>query len=402
MKKILHILPLLSLLAAPACEIPFALDNVSDPAFYVQYLPGAGMNQDIMIGYAEPAFEKPGGVRYPFSSDNLKVLVNGKAAALSEKRNPDAWNRRILSVSTDSPLKPGDLVEVSISGEGLPSASSSTVIPQLPEVGSLSLEPVTRDSSEAIQITLKMARKVEDGEYMGLKAKKRTTYIVAKVPVIDIPDFPFDPSNPAIPLDVDGSDIPSIPGVTVDTTVVETYFTPGQIASTADLNSLDLDAYTSVSFENGFISAGLFSRQPLMLLSSRQFTDGDTYVFYANSFDSFDFGSIVFEPSEPSDTEAPEDTDEDGSSEDPEEPQQPEYNYIPLGTTDEYCIEIYRLSDEFYNYAKAQYLVAFNMLSNFGVTPPNFTYTNVQGGLGVVAGLSGVVTSWQKAPEREN
>ena len=75
MKKTLRIFPVLMLLAAASCEIPFALDNVSEPAFYVQYLPGAGMSNDMMVAYAEPAFEKPGKdgepvVRHEFRIDD--------------------------------------------------------------------------------------------------------------------------------------------------------------------------------------------------------------------------------------------------------------------------------------------------------------------------------------------
>ena len=53
-----------------------------------------------------------------------------------------------------------------------------------------------------------------------------------------------------------------------------------------------------------------------------------------------------------------------------------------------YQIEVFRLSEELYNYCKAQYLMDYNILANFGVTPPNFTYSNVRNGLGVVGGIS--------------
>ena len=52
-------------------------------------------------------------------------------------------------------------------------------------------------------------------------------------------------------------------------------------------------------------------------------------------------------------------------------------------------------------YCKAQYLINFNMLSNFGVTPPNFTYSNVYGGLGVVGGISCTVTEAVQAPDSQ-
>ena len=402
MKKTLRIFPVLMLLAAASCEIPFALDNVSEPAFYVQYLPGAGMSNDMMVAYAEPAFEKPGKVQHPFRISDVKVLVNGVPASLAEVPDTAVWNRHRLTVSAGSEIKPGDRIEVSVSGGGAPEASSSTVIPKMPGMPSLSITPVTRDSSDAWQISMKMASPVADGDYFGLKAKRRRTYYTAVVPNIKIPDFPFDPSNPVTPFAE--LDVPDVPGTVIDTTVSVSYFTPGQIASTADINSLDLDGYTSVGFQDGFINTGFFSGEPLMLLTVRQFAGGDTYTFYANTFDSFDFGAIDFggiDFGEPAAEDDPSADDPGDMPKEPEEPEDPEFIRIPLGYDEEYALELYRLSDEFYNYAKAQYLVSFNMLSNFGVTPPNFTYTNVSGGLGVVAGLSAVVTPWLKVPQRE-
>ena len=60
---------------------------------------------------------------------------------------------------------------------------------------------------------------------------------------------------------------------------------------------------------------------------------------------------------------------------------------------------MYRLSEELYNYCKAQYLGTFNILSNFGVTPPNFTYTNIHDGIGIVGGISEACSDWFTLPD---
>ena len=80
-------------------------------------------------------------------------------------------------------------------------------------------------------------------------------------------------------------------------------------------------------------------------------------------------------------------------------PDIPQTETLVLVDNAQYVVELYRLSEELYNYFKAQYLMEFNMLSNFGVTPPNFTYSNVLGGLGIVGGISGVRTQWLELPD---
>ena len=187
--------------------------------------------------------------------------------------------------------------------------------------------------------------------------------------------------------------------VQLDTTVSVIYTSAGQIATTADINNLDLDGFASISFENGFISSGLFRGEPMMLLSSRRF-DGAEYSFYVNSLDSFSWSDIDFDFDEPVLPDEPEIPDEPDEPVDPEEPEEPDTKIL-ISSKQEIRLELYRLSDELYNYCKAQYLVSFNMLSNFGVTPPNFTYSNIIGGIGIVGAMSVTTSDWQTLSEFE-
>ena len=41
----------------------------------------------------------------------------------------------------------------------------------------------------------------------------------------------------------------------------------------------------------------------------------------------------------------------------------------------------------------------FNMLSNLGLSPPNFTYTNVHDGIGIVGGLNLTRSEWYNLTE---
>jgi hypothetical protein len=378
MKKYVHILLLLAL-AAVSCEIPFKLDDVSDPAIYVQYLPCSGAQNGIKIGYASPAFGNADMSRRPLNVSDVTVTVDGVKASVEEINSEEAWNMHTLSLTGLPELKPGSEVALSVKGNGVPDVHSSTVIPRKPVLKSVELIEETVDTNSVLRVVVKLDKPVEEGEYYGIKAYVRSTTVTLQGKSM------FDCQT--------------------DTTVIVSSFTPGKIASYADLNSLDLDNYTSVGYQNGFLDTGLFSGSAMTLLSQRQF-DGDTYTFYANSFDSFDAFEGMFDlnggeiPQTPPDFEWPEGEEGEGEGEGEGEEDPPTF-YMVLSFDHEYRVEIYRLTDEFYNYAKAQYLSTFNMLSNFGVTPPNFTYSNISGGLGIVAGLSVVSSDWIPGPREE-
>ena len=70
--------------------------------------------------------------------------------------------------------------------------------------------------------------------------------------------------------------------------------------------------------------------------------------------------------------------------ENPWDPENLDPSKICYSIVSEYRFEILRLSPEFFYYAKALYQSNFYFLSNIGLTPANFTYTNVDGGLGFV------------------
>ena len=384
--KTLKISVLLALAAALAwsCEIPFALDDVSEPALYVQYIPAGGGNAPGMkLAYADPAFGKDSGKRYPFSTADIHISVNGTEIPLDG-----------ISIETDGNMAtlkpgcrfaPGDKVVLRVDGHGVQGIQAETTVPEIPEIASVALEKVQRDSSDATRVVMKLPRDAVAGEYYGLKTALRTTTVTMKVS--RMPSFPTAAAAAPLP-------------VKTDTSVTVFYSSAGQIASTADLGNLDLDAFASISYQNGFISAGFFSGEPLMLLSSNQFT-GSEYSFYVNSFDSFDWADMDFDfdPDIIDDSEEPQPEDPE-NPEDPEQEEEPYFSVV-IASKQEISLELYRLSDELYNYCKAQYLSSFNMLSNFGVTPPNFTYSNIIGGLGIVGALSVNTTDWQLLSEYE-
>ena len=369
---------LFALLALASCEIHFDLDKTSEPAMYVQYLPSPELDARIMVAYAEPAFDKPATKPHPFDISDVTITVNGAGAKVSED-TLSSWNRHVLIVSTPSPIKPGDEISVTVTGKDVPVATASTRVPERPVIKSATFSQEVRDTTDVWKVTIKLDKPVADNEFYALKAIKHSEWYSASGP--------------------------DLMHLQIDTTGYTECFNPGQIIDFTNLNSLDLDNYVTVGYEDGFITSDYFSGEFMTLLAGTKF-EGDTYTFYINSTDTslwsdfdFDFGGV---PGSDNFSDFPDDEYYDYDDPDGEEyPEEPEI-WMYLGEKSKYRFEIYHLSDEFYRYAKAQYLSNYNMLSNFGITPPNFTYTNVSGGLGIVAGIAGSGTDWIAPPEKED
>ena len=389
MKRFLYLGLFSALLLAASCEIHFDLDKVSDAKMYVQYLPSPESSV-MLIAYAEPAYGKQGEVLYKFEDSDLSVSVNGKAAEIrypsSEEIEESGWynyggNCRVALAHMPSELKSGDVIDLSLCGRDVKTAHARTVIPSKPVITGVSFERVEMpDSSEAVRVTLKLDKPVGDGEYYGLMAAVKTTTISAHTEYIYTDDEVEDdkPQTLAVP-------IPPM-DLIVDTLVVDSYIFPGQLATTTDLNSLDLDAFANVDYYNGLLGQNAFSSEPMMLLSSKMF-DSDSYSFYINSLDGSALGGSVGIDFTPDDLGFLKDWDGESPI------------YLLLGGKSELQLEFYRLSEELFNYCKAQYLGNFDMLSNFGLSPPNFTYTNVHDGIGIVGGLNLTRSEWYNLTE---
>ncbi|MBO4671800.1 MAG: DUF4249 family protein [Bacteroidales bacterium] len=399
MKKILHTCALLlSLAALAACEIPFALDNVSEPCIYVQFIP-SNEYATALVAYAEPAFKKGTASTYTFDASEISVSADGKQLPFEfvepEEGELYMLNSRTLRIHKDGCFKPGEKVELAVRGHGkAPDVHARTTMPPAPEIGSVTITPLEKGGHT---VALKMSAPVKDGEYYGLKAVIRETVVS-----FTMPSFPSFPG--ILP-----SDLPDIPSlIQLDTTVYVRYEMAGQLASTADLNSLDLDAFANVNYSEGFMQGG-YSSQPMMLLSSRQFSDDGTYSFYMDAAFDFDFLEGLELPEDLDVPEGEGDTpaaapagEDDDGEDDPDKPDDdvpPLSEYILVSRKTEYRLEVFRLSEELFNYCKAQYLSNFDMLSNFGVSPPNFTYSNIVGGIGITGGLTSAVTPWYVVEE---
>ena len=383
MKRFLVILAFAAL--ACSCEIPFSIKDISEPRFMIQCMPVPGDDAFLLnIAYANPAYgEKRVGL-YPFKSADVKVEVNGKTLDCSKLEWEQDGDNHFTFIKAG--LKPGDNVSVTVKGEKMPTASGSTTVPDYPAISSITLDRLEpNDTTEARRITVKMAQAPRYDEYYGLNITVYQEFYSVKMDMVP-------------------------PFIKIDTTGYQYSRTASPTLSMTDMNNLDLDAFAQVQYVYGYLANDNLATDrysPVTLLTGKQF-DGDSYSFTINGNADI-FGFLDYLPTDPDEGEPEEPVEQEGGEqltdvdpEDPEEPEDPdvpEFSY-PIGSKTWYFVNVYHLSDESYNYCKAQYLMEFNMLSNFGVTPPNFTYSNVRDGLGIVGGVA--YKPWEKFPDPDN
>ena len=350
MKKPLHILALALLTAIlSACEIPFELRQDAQPKIYLQ---GIASGDSVVVTplYAAPITTETA-VHVP--SLRVELRVNGELRQVEQKEG------RAPFVSRGLGLKEGDEVEVTVSGEGL-QATGRSFVPHQPRIEHMEWEEVQIDSINAIRVRLTLDEAPGEDDFYGIRIPCRQTYYY-----------------------LDGHEEQQL-----------LYFTPGYILSAADSGSFDLEDFLQLNYDGCTLgSTGAYV--PLTLLTRKQF-DGKVYSFYLNSFDagilqrirdSLPEGETGMAGGGIVSGEVGGDPGGNGEK-DPWDPENLDPSQIVYVIDSEYRFEILRLSPEFFYYAQALYQSNFDFLSNMGLTPANFTYTNVEGGLGFVGAES--------------
>ena len=350
MKKPLHILALALLTAIlSACEIPFELRQDAQPKIYLQ---GIASGDSVVVTplYAAPITTETA-VHVP--SLRVELRVNGELRQAEQKEG------RAPFVSRGLALQEGDEVEVTVSGEGL-QATGRSFVPHQPRIEHMEWEEVQIDSINAIRVRLTLDEAPGEDDFYGIRIPCRQTYYY-----------------------LDGHEEQQL-----------LYFTPGYILSAADSGSFDLEDFLQLNYDGNTLgSTGAYV--PLTLLTRKQF-EGKVYSFYLNSFDagilqrirdSLPEGETGMAGGGIVSGEVGGDPGGNGEK-DPWDPENLDPSQIFYAIDSEYRFEILRLSPEFFYYAKALYQSNFDFLSNMGLTPANFTYTNVEGGLGFVGAES--------------
>ncbi|MBP3203153.1 MAG: DUF4249 family protein [Bacteroidales bacterium] len=326
----------LSALCAASCEIPFEIQQEGEPQIYMQAL--LGNSPGFMIRYFAAS---------PISADKAsigpieaEVRINGEPAG-AQYHYPDQSQFLIAFPLDEEAPKEGDEITVTLRAENMKEVSGSTRWLSAPDITLVEAKNIVMDTTEVTQVSITLAEAPENEDFFGIS-------------IVGSYYFSVNEGSPArfiYPV------------------------TPGRLLSVEESAGFDLEDFMQVSYNQGLI--GFFSNaEPnyITLLSRKQF-DGAVYSFYLNSFDSNLLSD--FRDRFPSG-----DTGIAGGG-------------IVSGgigqgqttTPPTYSIRFYRLSEETYRFAKANYQSNFDFLSNMGLTPANFTWTNVKNGLGVVGGL---------------
>lgn len=345
MKRALYILSML--LLAASCEIPFDLDQSTEPQIYLQAI-AKGTHVQIIPLVANPvsgapAADAPLDIHVEVNGESIPVRAQDSISYIAHIPGP-RWK-----------LEEEDEISVTVRSGSLPPVSGSTHFPKPLVIEDFSWEPMQVDTLKAVKVSVKLDHEPGDEEYYGIRIHRQEHLI-----------FPDDFYKQ------------------VYRSVYDGYITPGYVLTLADIGRLDLENFVQVNYDGRFL--GGRNSQPLTLLTKKQFK-GDTYQFYLNSYDTAILNGIREGSERNTETagggnaKGEKDASASGQGQGGQKA-----NAIGRRTT--YNIELYRLSPEFYLFSKALFQSSFDFLSNMGLVPANFTWSNVKGGLGFVGALS--------------
>ena len=337
MKRFLHIAALLLLVVS--CEIPFDLDQAGEPKIYVQAIvKGAHVHIVPLVANSvtgAPVADAPMEIRVELNGASLPVHPEDSISYAASSRL----------------LREGDEISVTVRSGSLAPVTGSTHFPPALVVEDFSWERVQVDTIDAVQVAIKLDHEPGEGEYYGIRILQQ--------------DYMIFPS--------------------VVQKAFYRYITPGYVLTADEIGGFDLEDFVQVNYDDHYLGGRDY--QPLTLVTRKQF-DGDTYRFYLNSFDASILngiregmpggntgvagGGIISGDIHPS---------EGGTGTEG-------FPDAPIGCRTIFHITLYRLSPEFYFFAKALYQSNFDFLANMGLIPANFTWSNVEGGMGFVGAIS--------------
>lgn len=335
----------LAALLAASCEIPFEIKQEGEPKIYLQ---AVADNSSVTVTYRKAVPINHQGSQ-ELQGEKVEILLNG--TPLENKVREEVPNS--VEAVFPQPLQANDVISVSLRADGVETVSGSTTVVPQPDVRDFSFDDVKVSDVEAKEVRLTLEHAPEEGEYYGIQIYSLTTTVY------------------------------------MDQSITEdiAFLTPGYLLTQADSGSFDLEDFMQVNYSLKIMGMSGDYR-PLTLVTKKQF-EGNTYKFYLNSFDSSILDSIRENmPDGETGMAGGGIISGDVGSQLPGEGEW-DPSRIPISCTIQYYIYFYRLSQEAYLYAKAMYQSNFDFLSNMGLTPANFTWSNVQGGLGFVGAIRG-------------
>ena len=267
-----------------------------------------------------------------FVTAKLAQPVNGTLQADVPMEIEQAWE--------------GDAFSLRVRTAGAEPVSGRTTVPPPVKIRDLTWQRVQVDTIDAVEIRLTLDHAPGEGEYYGLQILQQYEIIYQ-----------------------DGS-----------SEVMDTYGTPGYLLTAAESVNFDLEDFMQVNFDGRYLGGADY--RPLTLITQKQFDDA-VYQFYLDSFDASILAGIRDNMPD-GDTGMAGGGIVSGGVGPGTNPGQ-----IPVGARINYTFSFYRLSPEFFFYAKALFQSNFDFLANMGLIPANFTWSNVEGGLGFVGAVNG-------------
>lgn len=278
------------------------------------------------------------------------IVNNGEVFVTAQLAQPITGK-----VQADVPMEiekswDGDEFSLRVRTSGVAPASGRTTVPPPVEIRDMTWQRVQVDTIDAVDVRLTLDHAPGEGEYYGIQILQHYEVIYK-----------------------DGS-----------TEEMDIYGTPGYILTASESVSFDLEDFMQVNFDGRYLGGADY--MPLTLITQKQF-EGNVYRFYLDSFDTSILdgirermpegdtgvvgGGIVSGQVGPG---------SGGQGFDP--------GKIPVAMKTTYTFTFYRLSREFFLYAKAMFQSNFDFLANMGLIPANFTWSNVEGGLGFVGAVN--------------
>jgi len=280
------------------------------------------------------------------------IVNNGEVFVTAQLAQPVTGK-----IQADAPMEidqtwDGDAFSLRVRTAGVAPVSGRTTVPPPVEIRDMAWQRVQVDTIDAVDIRFTLDHAPGEGEYYGIQ-------------ILQHYEITYQ----------DGS-----------SEEMDVYGTPGYILTASESVSFDLEDFMQVNFDGRYL--GGVDYMPLTLITQKQF-EGKEYQFYLDSFDASILdgirgrmpdgdtgmagGGIISGGVGPG---------SGGQGFDP--------GKIPVDMKISYTFTFYRLSREFFLYAKAMFQSNFDFLANMGLIPANFTWSNVEGGLGFVGAVNAV------------
>lgn len=293
------------------------------------------------------------------------IVNNGEVFVTAQLAQPITGK-----VQADAPMEidqtwDGDEFSLRVRTTGVEPVSGRTTVPPPVEIQDMTWQRVQVDTIDAVDIRFTLDHAPGEGEYYGIQILQHyeITYMDGTSEEMDV------------------------------------YGTPGYILTASESVSFDLEDFMQVNFDGRYLGGADY--MPLTLVTQKQF-EGKVYQFYLDSFDSSILDGIR-ERMPTGDTGMAGGGIISGGVGPGSGGQGFDPGKIPVDMKTSYTFTFYRLSREFFLYAKAMFQSNFDFLANMGLIPANFTWSNVEGGLGFVGAANSVTLGPFEFPkENEN